>query len=104
MIGRGILGQPWLVHELIEGLKGNSTEGLSIIDRFDCARSHALKLIDLKGEDIALKEMRSHLSWYLKGLPNSHKVKDLITQMKSFHEFDRILKDYYDSILAESTR
>ncbi len=104
MIGRGILGQPWLVHELIEGLKGNNTEGLSLIDRFDCARKHALKLIDLKGEDIALKEMRSHLSWYLKGLPNSHKVKDLITQMKSFHEFDRILKDYYDSIVSESTR
>jgi nifR3 family TIM-barrel protein len=104
MIGRGILGQPWLVHELIEGLKGNNTEGLSLIDRFDCARKHALKLIDLKGEDIALKEMRSHLSWYLKGLPNSHKVKDVISQMKSFHEFDRILKDYYDSIVSESTR
>lgn len=104
MIGRGILGQPWMVHELIEGLKGNNTEGLSLIDRFDCARKHALKLIDLKGEVIALKEMRSHLSWYLKGLPNSHKVKDLITQMKSFHEFDRILKDYYDSIRSESTR
>ena len=104
MIGRGVLGQPWIVRELIEGLNGQAVSELTILDRFDSARKHALKLIDLKGEDIALKEMRSHLSWYLKGLPNSHKVKDSISQMKSFQEFDRILKDYYDSQCVESTR
>lgn len=104
MIGRGVLGQPWLVRELIEGLNGNPVSELTMIDRFDSARKHALKLIELKGEDIALKEMRSHLSWYLKGLPNSHKVKDRISQMKSFQEFDRILKDYYDSQIGESAR
>lgn len=104
MIGRGVLGQPWLVRDLIEGLNGNPVSELTILDRFDCARKHALKLIDLKGEEVALKEMRSHLSWYLKGLPNSHKVKDNISQMKSFQEFDRILKDYYDSQCVESAR
>ena len=104
MIGRGVLGQPWLVRELFEGLNGNPISELTMLDRFDSARKHALKLIELKGEDIALKEMRSHLSWYLKGLPNSHKVKDRISQMKSFQEFDRILKDYYDSQIGESAR
>jgi nifR3 family TIM-barrel protein len=95
MIGRAVLGQPWMVEALIKGLNGEPEPSpIAIEERFTLARRHALKLIELKREDVAIKEMRGHLTWYLKGLPNSHGVKDLIAKMKSFDEFDRILKDY----------
>ena len=102
MIGRGVLGQPWFIEELIKGLNDEPYVMIDIQERFNIARMHALKLIEFKGEEIALKEMRGHLSWYLKGLPNSHKVKEGISMMKSYVEFDRILKDYAASFsLAE---
>lgn len=102
MIGRGVLGQPWFIEELIKGLNDEPFEMIDIHERFTIARRHAQKLIEFKGEEIALKEMRGHLSWYLKGLPNSHKVKEGISMMKSYVEFDRILKDYVASFsLAE---
>ena len=99
MIGRGVLGQPWLIEELIKGLNNEAYTMLDIQERFAIARTHALKLIEFKGEEIALKEMRGHLSWYLKGLPHSHRVKEGISMMKSYVEFDRILKDYAASLL-----
>lgn len=99
MIGRGVLGQPWLVEELIKGLNNEPYTMIDVQERFAIARAHALKLIEFKGEVIALKEMRGHLSWYLKGLPNSHRVKEGISLMKSYVEFDRILTDYAASLM-----
>lgn len=94
MIGRGVLGTPWLVKELIMGLDGQKMEPVSLEERFESARIHALKLVELKGEILAMKEMRGHFSWYLKGLPHSHAIKDTISKMTTYLEFDRILSDY----------
>jgi nifR3 family TIM-barrel protein len=95
MIARAVLGQPWIVDALVKGLEGHEAiEEITVKERFNLARLHALKLIELKREDVAIKEMRGHLTWYLKGLPHSHSVKDTIAKMKSFEEFDRILKNY----------
>lgn len=94
MVGRGVLGKPWFIEELIEGLQGKEISQISVDERFRIARIHAQKLIELKGEVLALKEMRGQMAWYLKGLAHSHKVKDQLTQMTTYAEFDRILKDY----------
>lgn len=94
MVGRGVLGSPWLVRDLILGLNDQSADKVSLEERFNSARIHASKLVDLKGETLAMKEMRGHFSWYLKGLPHSHAIKDTISKMTTYAEFDRILSDY----------
>lgn len=94
MIGRGVLGQPWFVKELILGLSGLEHPPVTLQERFLLARIHADKLVQLKGETLAMKEMRGHFSWYLKGLPHSHNIKNEISKMTTYEEFDRILKDY----------
>jgi len=94
MVGRGVLGSPWLVRDLILGLNDQSSDKVSLEERFNSARIHASKLVDLKGETLAMKEMRGHFSWYLKGLPHSHAIKDTISKMTTYAEFDRILSDY----------
>lgn len=94
MVGRGVLGQPWFVDELIRGLSGEPITTVTLEERFRCARIHADKLMELKGENLAMKEMRGHFSWYLRGLPHSHVIKNEISKMTTYGEFDRILKDY----------
>lgn len=99
MIGRGILGDPYLLKQIVHYLEtGERLPDLSIEERFSLSREHAHKLIGLKGEILAMKEMRGHAAWYLKGLKNNHRVKDFISQMKSYEEFDIILTQYQDSL------
>ena len=49
---------------------------------------------ELKGEKLAMLEMRSHVGWYLKGKPNSAKIKDYCNKQTDFNEVIKILKDY----------
>jgi nifR3 family TIM-barrel protein len=94
MIGRGILGKPWFTKELVDGLDNKETESVELIERFRIAKCHALNLIELKGELTAMKEMRSHFNWYITGLPFNHKVRNDVSQMTSYAQFDRIITDY----------
>ncbi|MEI7667634.1 MAG: tRNA dihydrouridine synthase DusB [Erysipelotrichaceae bacterium] len=94
MIGRGILGKPWFIQELIDGLDGLPYNEPDSASRFDIARKHALNLIETMGEKHAMQQMRSHFTWYLKGLPRSHHIKNSITQMTTYEQFDRIIKEY----------
>lgn len=94
MIGRGILGKPWFIKELIDGLDGLAYNEPDSEQRFNIARKHALNLIESVGEKHAMQQMRSHFTWYLKGMPRSHQIKNAITQMTSYEQFDRIIKEY----------
>lgn len=98
MIGRGILGRPWFIKDLVEGLEGLDTDHVDLKERFRIAKLHASKLIDLKGELTAMKEMRSHFNWYIAGLPHNHKIRNDVSQMTSYAQFDRIITDYLDTL------
>lgn len=98
MVGRAVLGKPWVAKELVDGLEGKASLPTDIATRFAMARLHAQKLIELRGEVMAMKEMRTHFSWYMTGLPHSHRVRNDISQMTSLDQFDRITTDYLKSL------
>jgi tRNA-dihydrouridine synthase len=82
----------------VDGLDGRASLPTDISTRFAMARLHAQKLIELRGEVIAMKEMRTHFSWYMTGLPHSHRVRNDISQMTSLDQFDKIITDYLISL------
>lgn len=101
MIGRGVLGDPWLIKEVVHYLeKDEKLNSADVHEKFMMARKHAIRLVDLKGENIGMKEMRGHASWYIKGLKNSHRIKDQISKMTRLNEFFEIL-DSYEADLKE---
>ncbi|MNF14386.1 tRNA-dihydrouridine synthase B [compost metagenome] len=59
------------------------------------------RLVALKGEHTAVKEMRRHLAWYLKGMKGGTRVKDMIMEETKRDEVARILEDYVTDIAAE---
>ena len=102
MIGRGILGDPWLIRQTAHYLKtGELIDGTDFDEKFELALQHAQSLIALKGENIGMKEMRGHASWYMKGLKYSHRVKDCISQMTTYEEFVIILENYKQSLIND---
>jgi tRNA-dihydrouridine synthase B len=88
MIGRAALGNPWIFREINAYLKDQT-----IIDRpsYDEIRdmmiNHMDALIELKGEHVALLEMRSHGPWYLKGIEHASSLRKKLSQAKTRNEF-----------------
>lgn len=101
MVGRGVLGDPWLIREIVMYLEtGEIPAPVSLEEKFMMARLHAKRLCDLKGEQIGMREMRGHAAWYVKGLPKSHRLKDALTKIETYAEMEAILDAYSEAYAA----
>ena len=95
MIGRGVLGNPWLIKECVEYLKdGTLPKKVSYQQKIDMMKYHYELLVKDKGEKVASLEIRTFVLYYLKGLPGSKEVKDKICKTKSAKEMFNIIDDY----------
>ncbi|MBQ3021522.1 MAG: tRNA dihydrouridine synthase DusB [Bacilli bacterium] len=93
MIGRGVLGNPWLIKNTINYLEnGKYDSNISIKEKLNMLKKHFELLVHDKCEKVALLEIRSHAIWYLKGVPNCAKVKNMICSAKSVQEIFDILE------------
>ncbi len=98
MVGRGVLGNPWLIKNIKEYLEaGKIITKPTFKDKIDMIKRHYELLLQDKPEKLALLEIRSHAIWYLKGLPKSAEIKNKICSCKSSEEIFSILKEYYDT-------
>jgi nifR3 family TIM-barrel protein len=99
MIGRAALGNPWMLYRTIQYLKsGELLPEPTGQEKIRIALIHMDRLIDLKGEHVAVKEMRKHLAWYLKGLPGGARVKDVVMEQTKRDEMAKVLEDFVASL------
>ena len=95
MIGRGVLGNPWLIKDSIDYLeKGCYESNITLNDKIEMLKKHFELLIEDKNEKTALLEIRSHAMWYLKGVKGGAKIKNLICSSKSVEEIFKILDEF----------
>ena len=95
MIGRGALGNPWMLYRTVQYLTtGELPPDPTPEEKIEIALLHMDRLIARKGERTAVKEMRKHLAWYLKGLPNTARVKDAVMEETTRERMAQILTDY----------
>ena len=122
MIARGALGNPWIfrqARDLWDALPGEdgTAEGchtncigevsdaerlLHISGPTDQQRIHLLLhhldiVCEDKGERVAVREMRKHVGWYIKGMRGATQVRRQINTAGSIAEMRRILTDLPDS-------
>lgn len=99
MIGRGVLGNPWLIKECVEYLeKGVIPRDVTIEEKIAMMKRHYQLLLEDKNEKLALLEIRSHIIWYLKGLPKSKEMKTRICSCKTSAEIFSILEEYEQEV------
>ncbi|RXZ79312.1 tRNA dihydrouridine synthase DusB [Paenibacillaceae bacterium] len=99
MIGRGALGNPWMLYRTVEYLKnGELLPDPAPGEKMRIAILHMDRLCALKGESVAVREMRKHLAWYLKGLPGAARIKDSIMEETSRNNMVEILEQYISSL------
>lgn len=95
MIGRGAIGNPWLINNCVNFLeKGFYNDDISIKDRIEMMKKHLDMLIKDKNERTAVLEFRTHLMYYFKYLPKSKETKVKLCQAKSKNEILEILNEY----------
>ena len=102
MIGRGVLGNPWLIKECVDYLEiGTLPQEVSFLEKVDMMKKHYELLLKDKTEKQALLEIRSHIIWYLKGMPKSKEIKNKICQSKTSEEMFNIIT-YYKNYLVSN--
>ena len=75
MIGRGVLGNPWLIRDCIDYLNGKEIKEVTILDKLNMVIKHLNYLLEFKEEKIAILEMRTQIGYYLKGISKEYKQK-----------------------------
>ena len=99
MVGRGLLGNPWLIIEINEYLEnGVVIDKPTDIEKIDMCLKHLSLLEEFECEKQAVLEIRSHVGWYLKGIKNANEVKQNIFKTKNINEIKRMLNELKDSL------
>jgi len=98
MIGRAALGNPWMIYRTVKYLESGELIGEpSVREKMDVCKLHLDRLIQLKDENVAVREMRKHAAWYLKGIRGNAKVRNEINTCETREELVSLL----DGFVAE---
>ena len=99
MIGRGVLGNPWLIKECVEYLEnGTEPKEVTYADKINMMRRHYELLKEDKGEVVASLEIRMFILYYLKGIKGSKEIKNKICQTKSSEEIFKIIDEFKEKL------
>jgi nifR3 family TIM-barrel protein len=101
MIGRAALGDPWMIYRTVQYLEtGEILDEPKPREKIDVCVLHMERLVRLKGERVAIMEMRKHAAWYLKGLDGTGKVRKLINETTTKEDMANLLYDFADQAEA----
>lgn len=99
MIGRAALGNPWMIYRTVKYLEtGELMEEPSAREKIDVCLLHLDRLIALKNENIAVREMRKHAAWYLKGIRGNARVRKDINLCETREQLVSLLSNFVQEV------
>ncbi len=99
MIGRAALGNPWMIYRTVRYLEtGERIPEPSPSEKIDVCLLHFERLMQLKGEHVAVREMRKHVAWYIKGIRGHGKVRNEMNEAETKEQLYTILRSFQQRI------
>jgi nifR3 family TIM-barrel protein len=99
MIGRAALGNPWMIYRTVRYLEtGELIPEPTVREKIEVCLLHLDRLIALKGEHIAVKEMRKHAAWYLKGVRGNAKIRNAINECDTREQLAALLLNFAEEV------
>lgn len=98
MIGRATLGNPWIIGQIKNELNDEILNIPNNEEKLKTIKEHIDLEIAEKGEYIGIREMRKHISWYIKNLKDSSKVREKINTLESKQEVIDCLNEYFKTL------
>lgn len=97
MIGREALGNPWMIYRTVHYLETGELLGEpEMEEKMEILKLHMDRLIHLKGEKVAIMEMRKHASWYLKGIKGNGNMRKQINQAETREALVSIIDSFIE--------
>ncbi|GKX68740.1 tRNA dihydrouridine synthase DusB [Inconstantimicrobium mannanitabidum] len=94
MVARGSMGNPWIFKQILQKISGEEVIYPEAWEKIDMAIRHYELSLKYDGEHKAVREMRKHAAWYIKGLKNCTDIKEEINKQNDSEEVRKILLDY----------
>lgn len=95
MVGRAAEGNPFIFREITAFMEGREYTAPTLKEIKETVLLHADMQLEYKGEFIGIREMRKHLSWYLKGFEGASALRKRINEMETFEELKEIINNIY---------
>ena len=93
MVGRGANGNPWIFNQIKQALAGKKPQPVTGDQRRETALVHIAMVRDHYGEKRAIKELRKHIAWYLKGRKKAADFRDRVFKAKTTFKLEEIVKE-----------
>ena len=99
MIGRGALGEPWKIKEIIDRLEEKAEiEKITSQEKLEIIKEHYKLALEEKGDYVGIREMRKHLCWYLKNMKNSSQIRQKINTEEDKDVVIHVLEEYFRKV------
>ena len=93
MIGRGAQGNPWIFRQILHWMEtGERMASPTRQEIREMILRHGRLQVECKGEYLAVRQMRKHMAWYLKGFPNSARLRGQVNEVETFREIEDLIR------------
>lgn len=99
MIGRAAMGRPWIFEEVISFLEGKEIREISKEEKLDTIIEHIELEVAEKGENVGIKELRKHMSAYIKNMPDATTIREKINKIDTKKELITCLIEYFKNTI-----
>ena len=98
VVGRGCLGRPWLFADLVKAFAGDTSRTTPTLKEVSAVmHRHAELLIEFfENEDRAMRDIRKHMAWYLKGFSVPRELRGQFGMVATLNELDGLLAQLTD--------
>ena len=94
MIARGAMGNPFIFRQIKDYLKGEKIKEPTYDDILDTIKRQYGLSLTYKEERLVINQMRKHVGWYIKGLPQAASYRDRVNKLKTSEEIFILLDEY----------
>ena len=99
MIGRGVLGNPWIIKQSIDYIDyGIKPERISSKEKLDMFKKHANMIIENYEDKVLMHKLKTNAAYYMKNLHGSQEIKKKIFQTTTKEELFELLENYVKTL------
>ncbi len=100
MVGRGVLGNPWIIGSILSHILGGSVSGPSLAEREEIINRHLALAVDYYGLTVGPRDFRKHLLWYTKGLQGGAQFRRMAAGITDQAAAGEALRDYFRRLVV----
>ena len=93
-VGRAAQGNPWIFEQIRDGMAGKPVRVIPAQEKLSVLLRHANMLADMKGESVAVREMRRHVVCYVKGMRDAAKLRTKVNSLLSLADLEEALTEF----------